>query len=121
MKNRQAIHQQRLRNAVHHRTQHRLEAHFIGQRAAEFNQRAPVIQPVAIEKAIQPRLNPFAERLKQKRRDDDGDHAAHRPGRLRVEICADQRDQREVNRSHAAVAAVYAKPRLKMMSTSINR
>ena len=111
-----------MRNAVHHRAEHRLEAHFVRKRAAEFDQRAAIVETIAIEEAIEARLNPFAERLEQKRGDDDGDHAADRPGRLRVRDFRDQRDQREVNRRRlAAVAAVYAKPRLKMMSTSIKR
>jgi hypothetical protein len=62
--------------------QHRLQVHFVGERAAEFDQRAAVIEAVAIEEVVQPRLHPFAQRLKQEGGDDDGDDAP-RPGRPR--------------------------------------
>ena len=58
--------------------QQRFEANFVRKRAAEFDQRAPVIEPVAIEKVIETRLHPIAQRLKQKRSHDNGDHSARR-------------------------------------------
>ena len=79
--NGQAIHQQRLRNAVEHRAEQRLEAHFVRERAPEFNQRAAIVQPVAVEEMIEARLHPIAQRLEQKCRDHDGDHGAGGPGR----------------------------------------
>ena len=101
--NRQTVHQQRLRDAVHHRRQHRIEAHFGGERAAEFDQRAAIIETVAVEETVQARLNPVAKRLKQKRGDHDGDDFAHHAGRPRgVEQRADQRDERDVDGHHAA-------------------
>ena len=74
----ESIHQQRLRDAVEHGAHQRLEAHFVRERAAEFNQRAAIIQSVAIEEAIEPRLHAVAQRLDQERRDHDGDHRARR-------------------------------------------
>ena len=61
--------------------------------------RPPVVQPVAIKESIQPRLNPFAKRLEQKRRDDDGDHAANRAVVCAWKISAISATQREINRS----------------------
>ena len=49
---------------------------FVRERAAKFNQRAPVVQTVAVEETIEPSLNPFAEGLEKKCSDDDGDDAA---------------------------------------------
>ena len=101
--NRQAIHQQRLRDAIHHRCEHRIEAHFGGERAAELNQRAAIIETVPVKEPVQARLNPVAKRLKQKCGDDDGDDAAHHAGRPgRVEQRADQRDERDIYGHHAA-------------------
>src|SRR5215472_13259560 len=91
--NRQPVDQQGLRNAVHHRTQHGVLPYFVRQRAAKFDQGAAIVEPVAIEKTIQARLNPLAERLEQKRRNDDGDHPANRPGGGRVEEISTQRHE----------------------------
>ena len=82
--NGQAIHQQRLRNAIEHRAEQRLEADFIRERAPEFDQRAAIVEPVAIEEVIEARLHPIAQRLDQKCRDHDGDHRA---GRARRSAC----------------------------------
>src|SRR5207245_11009338 len=67
----------------------------------EFNQRAPVIETVPVEEAVQTRLNPLAEWLEQKRRDDDGDHAAAEAIRRRMEDFCDQCHEREINRGDA--------------------
>src|ERR1700688_578795 len=93
----QAIDEQSLGNAVHDRAQHGVETHFIGEGAAEFNQGAPVVEPVAVEETIQARLNPFAKRLKQEGGNDDSDHAACRSAGLRVEDLGNQGDEREVH------------------------
>jgi hypothetical protein len=45
-----AVDQQGLREAVHHRAKHGIEAHFVGERAAELDQRAAVIETIAVEK-----------------------------------------------------------------------
>src|SRR6266849_6094923 len=90
---REAVDQQGLREAVHDGTEHGIKAHFVGERAAE-------LETVAVEKAVQARLNPFAEGLKKERGDDDGDHASDRPGGLRVEDTGDERDQSEINGGH---------------------
>ena len=101
-KNRQAIDQQCLRNAVEHGTHQRFEAHFVRQRAAEFDQRAAIVEAVAVEEAVKPRLHPVAQRLEQKRSHYDRDHRARRARRQRgVERFADQRDGCEINRHHA--------------------
>ena len=97
-KNRQAIDEKRLRDAVHHGAEHGLKPHFVGERAAEFDQGAAIVQTVAIEEAIETRLNPFAERLEEKRGDDDGDDAADGSVRLRMKNLGDQRHEEEVNR-----------------------
>ena len=89
----EAVDEQRLRNAVEHGAEQRLEADFVGERAAEFDQRAAIVEAVAIEEVVEARLHPVAQRLEQERGDDDGDHRAgraRRPGR--VEQLADQRD-----------------------------
>src|ERR1700676_407420 len=99
---RQTVDQQSLRDAVHHRTEHRFDANFVGQRAAKFDECTAVVQAVAVEKTVEARLNPFAERLKEKGSYDDGDHAAHGPGSLRVEDVRDQRDQRKVHRRYGS-------------------
>ena len=96
--NRQPVDQQGLRDAVHDRTQHGVDPHLIRKGTPEFNQRAPVIETVPVEKAVQTRLNPLAEWLEQKRRDDDGDHAAAEAIRRRMEDFCDQCHEREINR-----------------------
>src|SRR5205085_11343553 len=95
--NGQAVYQQGLREAVHYGAEHGIKPHFVRQRAAKFDQRAAVIEAVAVEEAVQAGLNPFAEGLKQKCGDDNGDHASHRPGGRRVEEISNQRHQREVD------------------------
>src|SRR4029077_10485099 len=79
-KNRQPVDEQRLGDAVHDRAEHGIEAHFVRQRAPEFNQRAAIVEAVAVEKAVEAPLNPFAEWLEQKGCDNNGDHAADRTG-----------------------------------------
>src|SRR3984893_5171958 len=93
---RDAVDQQGLREAVHHRAKHGIEAHFVGERAAELDQRAAVIETIAVEKTIQARMNPFPEGLKEERGDYDGDHAADRAGGLRMEDVGNQRNQGEI-------------------------
>ena len=101
--NRQPVHQQRLRDAIHHRREHRIEAHFRSERAAKLNQRAAIIQTVPVKEAVQARLNPVAKRLEQKCRHHDGDHSAHHSGRPGgVEQRSDQRHERDVDGHHAA-------------------
>src|ERR1700734_671426 len=97
-KNRQAIDQERLRYAIHHGTEHRLETDFIGERAAEFDQRAAIVQAIAIEEAIEACLNPFTERLEQKRSNNNGDDAADGTVGLRMEDLRDERHKEEINR-----------------------
>ena len=76
--------------------------HFVRERAAELDQRAPVIKPVAIEEAIQTRLDPIAEGLKDKRGENDGDDIAGRAGGPSgLEQLANQRSQTEVERHHS--------------------
>src|SRR5229473_7031348 len=98
----ETVDQQRLRNPVHDRTQHGVETHFVRQRASEFDERAAVIKAIAVEKAVQARLDPLAERLEQKRGYDNGDHAAGGAVRGRMENQRDQRNQCEVNSGHAS-------------------
>ena len=101
--NRQAVHEQRLRDSIHHRSEHRVEAHFRRERAAKLNQRAAIVQAVPVKKAVQARLNPVAKRLEQKCRHHDGDHSAHHSGRPRgVEQRSDHRHDRDVHGHHAA-------------------
>ena len=91
----QAIDEQRLRNAIHHRAEHGIEAHFLGKRAAEFDQRAAIVEPVAVEEMIEARLHPVAKRLKQECSDDDGDDG---PGRPRSESGVRQRADQAIAR-----------------------
>src|SRR6266567_895177 len=95
-KNREAIDKQRLRDTVHDRAQHGVETHFVRQGASELNEGAAVIEAVTVEKAVQAPLNPCAERLKQKRGQDDSDHAADGAIRRRMENLSAQRDQGEI-------------------------
>ena len=78
--NGEAIDQQGLRNAIEHGTEQRLEADFVGQRAAELDQGAAVIEAIAIEKAVEASLHPFAQGFEEERGDDDGDDAADGTG-----------------------------------------
>ncbi len=98
-KNSQAVDEKRLRDAIHHGTQHGLEPDFIRQGAAEFDQRAAVVKAIAVEEAVQARLNTFAERLKEKRGDHDGDHAGDRAAALQREDLGDQGHECKVNGS----------------------
>src|SRR5260370_12001847 len=97
----ETVDQQRLGNPVHNRTQHGVESHFVGQGASEFDERATVIEAVAVEEAVQARLDPLAERLEQKRGYDNGDHAASGAVRGCMENQRDQRDQCKVNSGYA--------------------
>ncbi len=72
----EAINQQRLRNTIEHRADEWFQAHFVGERAAEFDERAAVIEAIAVEETVEARLHPLAQRLDQKRGDDDRDDAA---------------------------------------------
>ena len=111
--NRQAVHQQRLRDAIHHRCEHRIEPHFGGERASELNQSAAIIEAVPVKETVQARLNPVAKWLEQKCGDNDGDDAAHHSGRpCRVEQRANQRDKRDVYGHHAAARGRIGKPPL---------
>src|SRR6266852_2220769 len=74
------------------------EAHFVRQGAPEFNQRAAIVEAVAVEKAVEAPLNPFAERLEQKGCDNNGDHAPDRTGGLRVENVGNEGHQRKIDR-----------------------
>ena len=97
-----AVHQKRLRKTVHHRPKHRVEAHFVRQRPAEFDQRPPVVQAVAVKEAVQAGLRPVTERLEQKSRNHDGDNFAGYSARhSRVEHPADQADESEVHADDA--------------------
>src|SRR6266404_918161 len=97
-KNRKPIDEQRLGDAVHDRAEHGIEAYFIRQGAPEFNQRAAIVEAVAVEKAVEAPLNSFAERLEQKGCDNNGDHAANRARRLRVEDIGNEGHERKINR-----------------------
>src|SRR6266446_9634403 len=57
-----AIDEEGLGEAVHYRAKHGIEAHFVGERAAELDEGAAIIKAVAIEEAVEARLDPFAER-----------------------------------------------------------
>ena len=59
----QAIDQQSLRNPIEHGAEQRFETHFVRERAAEFDQRAAIVEAVAIEKVIETRLHPIAQGL----------------------------------------------------------
>src|SRR6266404_4492374 len=63
---RQTVHQQRLRYAIHYRTQHRVQADLVGQSLAEFDQCSAIVQTVAVEKMIQAPLDPHPNGLKEK-------------------------------------------------------
>ena len=78
--NREAIDQQGLRDAIEHGTDQRFEADFVGERAAEFDQGAAIIEAIAIEEAVEARLHPFAQGFDEESGDDDGDDAADGPG-----------------------------------------
>ena len=56
-KNRETIDEQGLRNAVENRAEQRFEANFVGEGAAEFDQRAAIVEPIAIEEAIETGLH----------------------------------------------------------------
>ncbi len=101
--NRQPVHKESLRNSIHYRSEHRVEAHLRSQRAAKLNQRAAIVQTVPVEKAVQPRLNPIAEWLEQKCRHHNRDHSAHHSGRPGgMEQRSDHRHDRDVDGHHAA-------------------
>ncbi len=101
--NRQTIHEQRLRDTIHHRREHWVKAHLRSERAAKLNQCAAIVQAVSVKKAVQARLNPVAKRLKQKCGHHNGDHSAHHPGRPRgVEQRSDRGHNRDVDGHHAA-------------------
>ncbi len=89
-----------MRDAIHHRAKHGLQANFVCERTAKFNQRAAVVEAIAIEESVQPRLDAFAERLKEECGNHDGNHAAYGAGGLFVENLRDQRHQSEINRCH---------------------
>ena len=69
---RQPIHQQSARQAVHDRGQHLVEIGFRVQVAAELGQRFPVIVAFAVEKFVQVILYPVFERIEQQRGYCDG-------------------------------------------------
>src|SRR6267143_2990493 len=101
--NRQAVHQQRLRNAVHHRSEHGVEPHFGSERAAELDECPAIVETVPVKELIQARLNPVTERLEQKGGHDNGDDSAHHAGRPgRMEQRADQRNEGDVYGDYAA-------------------
>ena len=60
---------ERLHQPVGHGLQHVVEVRFRVQLAGEFDQRAAIVVTVAVEIAVEPLLNPVADRLKQERRD----------------------------------------------------
>src|SRR5208282_5433511 len=97
-KNRETVDEERLRYAVHHGAEHRLEPHFVGERATKFDQGAAIVQAVAIKEAIEAGLNPFAEGLEEKRGDHDGDDAADGAVRLSMKDLGDESHEEEVNR-----------------------
>src|SRR5262249_33771778 len=74
---------------------------FIRQCAPEFNQRAPVIQTVAIEKPVQAALEPLPERFENRRRNYDCKNPAPLSIRLRVKNETDQSDESEENNEYA--------------------
>jgi len=80
-KDSQAIDEQGLRDAIEDRADQRLDTHFIGERTAEFNQGAAVIEAIAVEEAVEPGLYAFTQGFDQERRNDDGDDAANGAGR----------------------------------------
>src|SRR5579883_3475905 len=96
-KNGHAIDEQSLRDAVDDRAEHGLEADLVGKGAAKLNEGAPIVEPVAIEEAVEASLNPLAEGLEEKGGDDDGDHAADRAAGGGVENIGDESDQREID------------------------
>src|SRR5579859_1303189 len=95
-----AVDQQGLRETVHDRAEHGVEANFVGERTTELDQGAAVIEAVAVEKPVKAGLDPFAEGLKEESGDHDGNHAAGRPGGLRMKDIGDEGDQGEVNGSN---------------------
>src|SRR5882724_11761584 len=101
-KNCQSVNQQCLRNTVHHRSQHRIEPYFIGQSFSEFDQRAAIVQPVAIEEVIEPPLNPYADWLEQERRDRYCQDRDKSVARIRVEYTSTQSNQREAYRRNCS-------------------
>src|SRR5438445_4663172 len=117
-KNRKPVDEQRLGDAVHDRAEHGVEAHFVRQGAPEFNQRPTIVEAVAVEKGVEAPLNPFAERLEQKGRDNNGDHAANRTGGLH-----DRQDRKStrLNSSHANISyAVFCLKKKKKKKENSN-
>ncbi len=94
-----AIHQQRPRQAIDHRTQHPVQIGFRAQLAPKFDQRLAVVVAGAIEELIDTLLDPFAHRVKEQRGDH---HGQDQPDRSRtrdlgVDQFRDSSHYREVN------------------------
>src|SRR5580704_5725451 len=95
----EAIDEKRLRDTIEDGGDEWLEANFVGERATEFDERAAVIEAVAIEKAVEASLNADAQRFDEESGDDNGDDGS---GRARGETrtmshFADDGDDGEVD------------------------
>jgi len=75
---RDAIHRQRAREAVHHRREQRVQIRLGAEFASEFDQCAPIVIDRAVEKMVDPVLNPFPNRIKQQGSDYNREDPSHR-------------------------------------------